>query len=55
MCSLPRVAGSSVVVPTPDSALPVSGFFSVAIRAFMASKALLKAPAASAPAVTAGK
>jgi hypothetical protein len=48
------VAGSRVVVPTPASVLP-SGFFSVDTSAFIASKAPLKASAASAPAVTAGK
>ena len=42
------------VVPTPPSALPVSGFFSVAMRAFSAWKASLNASAPVEPAVIAG-
>ncbi len=43
------------VVPTPPSALPVSGFLSVAMRALSAWNALtLNASAAVEPAVMAG-
>ena len=48
MCSLPRVAGSRVWVPTPPRPRP-DGSGVDAIRAFMVSKALLNALTAAAP------
>ena len=52
--SEPNVAAPRSTVPTPPSALPVSGFLTVAIFAFRAWNASLNASAAVEPAVMAG-
>ncbi len=54
LCSEPSVAGSRSDVETPGELVAGARVLSVAMRAFIASNALLKASAASAPAVAAG-